>query len=693
MRLTNETEVDEFVQGKPTDKEIQGLTIPELKLITHYFGELNKGELVHMVVAMLHDRDESVPARDEERATEQASAGSANLDDREENEQVLPIPQTLNGRPEFDVVQNARLLPEFDESNVDQYFRIFERMAKDYSWQKKFWPALLRTNLRGKPLRVYGALEDAQAKDYDMVKTAILRACELVPELYRIKFRNLRKQPNISHVEFSREKRLLWDQWLRSHNINKEFDRLAELLLVEEYLRSIPKEVSLYLQEKEVSKLEEAAVLADKYELIRPAGKFSAGYPKEETGNESPSYGTRGALQSLILSSLVRTPVVGGSVTVSSLGGLAKVPLVSIDLQSPLYEGQAMVGMVEELPVVGVDVILGNDLVGGKMCPTPIVSEVPVVSEETEQLERQHPGLFPVCAVTRAMAAQREWSKDQVRPVRVSSGENCGKPECEDSMNPEEELPSEEAQVEAEFDLKPPFQEEQVSETDVYDLTRLFMEKKQEGTRCLSDLQSVDPDLRELYERVESGSELSEEYYLDKGVLFRRWVESTCPTDDAVWSEKRQVMLPRVYRKEVLRLGHDSPLSGHLGVRKTLDRIWQHFYWPGIRRDVAQHCRTCHTCQLVGKPNQPVPVAPLKPIPVGEEPFAKVIVDIVGPLPKTARGHEYILTLMDTFSRYPEAIPLRKVRAKVVLHELISFFTKWGLPRELQTDQGSVFLS
>ncbi|XP_076065323.1 uncharacterized protein LOC143039330 [Oratosquilla oratoria] len=574
----------------------------------------------------------------------------------QENEQVLPIPQTVNGRPEFDVVQNARLLPEFDESNVDQYFRIFERMAKDYSWPKKFWPALLRTSLRGKPLRVYDALEDAQAKDYDMVKTAILRACELVPELYRIKFRNLRKQPNISHVEFSREKRLLWDQWLRSNKVNKDFDRLAELLLVEEYLRSIPKEVSLYLQEKEVSKLEEAAVLADKYELIRPAGKFSVTHKgKGDLGYQPFLFqgwisigGDRkrvtilrdsGALQSLILSSLVRSPVVGGNVTVSSLGGLAKVPLVSIDLQSPLYEGLAMVGMVDELPVVGVDVILGNDLVGGKMCPTPIVSEVPVVSEETEQLERQHPGLFPVCAVTRAMAAQREWSKDQVRPVRVSSGENCGKPECEDSMNPEEELPSEEAQVEAEFDLKPLFQEEQVSETDVYDLSRLFMEKKQVDTRCLSDLQSVDPDLRELYERVESGSELSEEYYLDKGVLFRRWVESTCPTDDAVWSERRQIMLPRVYRKEVLRLGHDSPLSGHMGVRKTLDRIWQHFYWPGIRRDVAQHCRTCHTCQ------------------------------------------------------YPEAIPLRKVRAKVVLHELISFFTKWGLPRELQTDQGSVFLS
>ncbi|XP_076047310.1 zinc finger protein with KRAB and SCAN domains 1-like [Oratosquilla oratoria] len=127
-----------------------------------------------------------------------------------------------------------------------------------------------------------------------MVKTAILRACELVPELYRIKFRNLRKQPNISHVEFSGEKRLLWDQWLRSHKVNKDFDRLAELLLVEEYLRSIPKEVSLYLQEKEVTKLEEAAVLADKYELIRPAGKFSVTHKGKgdlaKIGRESRSH-------------------------------------------------------------------------------------------------------------------------------------------------------------------------------------------------------------------------------------------------------------------------------------------------------------------------------------------------------------------------------------------------------------------
>ncbi|XP_076053551.1 uncharacterized protein LOC143032568 [Oratosquilla oratoria] len=709
-----------------------------------------------MVVAMLHDRDESVPPRDEERATEQASAGSANLDDREElrkklrakleaqsrreeterarleiqclklkselqeNQQVLPIPQTVNGRPDFDVVQNTRLLPEFDESNVDQYFRIFERTAKDYSWPKKFWPALLRTNLRGKPLREYSALEDAQAKDYDMVKTAILRVCELVPELYRIKFRNLRKQPNISHVEFSREKRLLREQWLRSHKVNKDFDRLAELLLVEEYLRSIPKEVSLYLQEKEVFKLEEAAVLADKYELIRPAGKFSVTHKGKGdlainrqrislSSGGSPTKSIEVKKDDCSKSSMIKSCFYCGRVGHQmrdcwkrrrEMEGVKPVSLtnkVESTSTKGKAQGESVAKTVALMSYIGnspSEMDGGNDLVGGKMCPTLIVSEVPLVSEETEQLERQHPGLFPVWAVTKAMAAQREWSKDQVRPVKVSSGENCGKPECEDSMNPEEELPSEEAQVEAEFELKPLFQEEQVSETDVYDLTRLFMENKQVGTRCLSDLQSVDPDLRELYERVESGSELSEEYYLDKGVLFRRWVESTCPTDDdAVWSERRQVMLPRVYRKEVLRLGHDSPLSGHLGVRKTLDRIWQHFYWPGIRRDVAQHCRTCHTCQLVGKPNQPVPVAPLKPIPVGEEPFAKVIVDIVGPLPKTARGHEYILTLIDTFSRYPEAIPLRKVRAKVVLHELISFFTKWGLPRELQTDQGSVFLS
>ena len=98
-------------------------------------------------------------------------------------------------------------------------------------------------------------------------------------------------------------------------------------------------------------------------------------------------------------------------------------------------------------------------------------------------------------------------------------------------------------------------------------------------------------------------------------------------------------------------------------------------------------------CQLVGKPNQKVSVAPLQPIPVAEEPFSRVIVDCVGPLPKTKAGNQYLLTVMCASTRFPEAIPLRNIKAKNIVKALIKFFTMVGLPRSIQSDQGTNFMS
>ena len=61
---------------------------------------------------------------------------------------------------------------------------------------------------------------------------------------------------------------------------------------------------------------------------------------------------------------------------------------------------------------------------------------------------------------------------------------------------------------------------------------------------------------------------------------------------------------------------------------------------------------------MVGKPNQPIPSAPLQPIPVCSEPFSHVRIDCVGPLPKTMTGNQYLLTIMCKLTRFPEAIPL-----------------------------------
>ena len=106
-----------------------------------------------------------------------------------------------------------------------------------------------------------------------------------------------------------------------------------------------------------------------------------------------------------------------------------------------------------------------------------------------------------------------------------------------------------------------------------------------------------------------------------------------------------------------------------------------------------RYCRSCHVCQLVGKPNQVVPPAPLHPIPVIGEPFDRVIVDCVDPLPRTKTGNEYLLTIMCAATRFPEAIPMRKITASSVAKGLTKFFSTFGLPRTVQTDQGTNFQS
>ena len=96
---------------------------------------------------------------------------------------------------------------------------------------------------------------------------------------------------------------------------------------------------------------------------------------------------------------------------------------------------------------------------------------------------------------------------------------------------------------------------------------------------------------------------------------------------------------------------------------------------------------------MVGKPNQVIPKARLQLIPAFDELFSRIKIDCVGPLPKTKSGNEYLLTIMCASTRFPEAIPLRNIKTKTIVKALVKFFTFVGLPRSVQSDQGSNFIS
>ena len=134
-------------------------------------------------------------------------------------------------------------------------------------------------------------------------------------------------------------------------------------------------------------------------------------------------------------------------------------------------------------------------------------------------------------------------------------------------------------------------------------------------------------------------------------------------------------------------------MAGHLGVRKTYLRVLEHFCWPGLKKDVVNYCRTCHTCQVIGKPNQKPPKAPLRPIPAFKSPFSELIIDCVGPLPKSKSGKQYLPTIMCASTRFPSAIPLSNIRTPAICEALKCYFSRVGLPISIRSDQGSNFQS
>ena len=190
----------------------------------------------------------------------------------------------IRGRKEshdsFEVTKQARLVPKFEEANVDGYFAHFERTALNLGWPKECWSMLLQTVLTGKAQRAYATLPTENCADYDLVKAAVLKSFELVPEAYRQKFRTQRKTENQSYVEFLREKENALDKWCDSKRIDGDAEKLRQLILAEEFLNCVPEEVRVHLSERRTDVTYEMAALADEYILTHRKTK-----EKTFTGN------------------------------------------------------------------------------------------------------------------------------------------------------------------------------------------------------------------------------------------------------------------------------------------------------------------------------------------------------------------------------------------------------------------------
>ena len=183
----------------------------------------------------------------------------------------------------FDPARNIRLVPPFQEKEVDKYFAHFEKVADSLNWPKESWVLLLQSVLVGKAQEIYGSLSVEQSSNYEHVKEAILKAYELVPEAYRQKFRNYLKYDSKTHVEFAREKENLLNRWCHSKEIGQDFKKLKQMVLLEEFKDKVRPDIRFYLDDQKVEELEKAAIMADDYALTHKMSYCSkSGNPQQK---------------------------------------------------------------------------------------------------------------------------------------------------------------------------------------------------------------------------------------------------------------------------------------------------------------------------------------------------------------------------------------------------------------------------
>jgi len=142
-----------------------------------------------------------------------------------------------------------------------------------------------------------------------------------------------------------------------------------------------------------------------------------------------------------------------------------------------------------------------------------------------------------------------------------------------------------------------------------------------------------------------------------------------------------------------MKVNHNLPTAGHLGVQRTYDSIRGNYYFDKMYKKVEEFVRCCEDCHMRKRP----PIrhkAHLIPIQPPSKAFDVVQSDCVGPLPQTKNGNKYIVVFTDMLTRYAHVYAVPNVQSYVIAKLLYDeIICRHGIFRVLQTDGGSNYNS
>ena len=203
-----------------------------------------------------------------------------------------------------------------------------------------------------------------------------------------------------------------------------------------------------------------------------------------------------------------------------------------------------------------------------------------------------------------------------------------------------------------------------------------MLETKLFGLEPVKEMYVNDEHFAEIYVACEKMSQNG--YYRHNGFLFK----------------ESKLCVPNCSIRELLvKESHAGGLMGHFGIKKTLETLQEHFYWPKMKHDVYKFCEHCIVCKKAK--SKVMPHGLYTPLPTPEYPWVDLSMDFVLGLPRTKNGKDSVFVVVDRFSKMAHFIPCKKVNdashvADLFFKEIVRLH---GLPRSIVSDRDTKFLS
>ncbi|XP_075088504.1 uncharacterized protein LOC142170482 [Nicotiana tabacum] len=195
----------------------------------------------------------------------------------------------------------------------------------------------------------------------------------------------------------------------------------------------------------------------------------------------------------------------------------------------------------------------------------------------------------------------------------------------------------------------------------------------------VQEAQKLDEKLVKRVEEVQNGRELDFSLRKD-GTLFYK--NRLCvPNDDEL-------------RKQILIEAHSSPYAMHPGGTKMYRTIKEHYWWSGMKKDIAEFISKCLVCQQIKVEHQ-VPAGLLQPLSIPEWKWERITMDFVSGLPRTQRNYDAIWVIVDRLTKSAHFLAIRmdyslERLAELYINEIVKLH---GIPVSIVSDRDPRFTS